>query len=266
MLEELFETDKAAILAFTYQKERENVFIIQALESGHGFGMNRFFGIKENGRLRAVGAYFGIWNSCTANGSDKDVRMIAAALWNLQLRIEAVPAFRTYALSMIDELKILGLTPASESDEIVYEMQVHEFSAHETTGVRAAEARDIDAIVSLERAGDARDLSAPITPTERARANWQQTVVLEMNGIVVAKANLHGKTKRYAQIGGVLTHPAHRGRGYAKRCVSALCERCFSDGTEKMLLFTDKTNLPARAVYEKLGFKPVDRFVIAEYK
>lgn len=254
--------DRESLLSTAYERERENVFIISALEEGSGFEGNRFFGIDGTDASRGIGAYFGRWHSFVGNGSDPALRALADEAIRLRLPIEAVPAFRAYSLPLIDQLRVRGLHPKSESDEIVYEMTQQEFQTHDTANVRPATENDIEICARFDRG---KDLNEPATDLERSRVQWNHMMLVEIDGVIVAKANLHGHTKRYAQIGGVFTHPDHRGKGYAKKCVSALCEDCFERGTERMLLFTDVANAPARAVYEKLGFQPVDRFVIAEY-
>ncbi len=83
---------------------------------------------------------------------------------------------------------------------------------------------------------------------------------------IVAKANIHGSSRNYFQIGGVGTLAAYRNRGYAKQVMSALCRHYFSSGLPFGLLFTGKDNGAAQKVYRDLGFKEVDEFIIAEYE
>jgi len=47
--------------------------------------------------------------------------------------------------------------------------------------------------------------------------------------------------------------------------MSALCQRCFAEGKEAVLLFTEKKNLAAQALYAKLGFAVIGEFLLAEY-
>ncbi|HWO94267.1 MAG TPA: GNAT family N-acetyltransferase [Dehalococcoidia bacterium] len=79
-----------------------------------------------------------------------------------------------------------------------------------------------------------------------------------VDGRLVAAAGTHvvGPTQGIAVVGNVFTHPAHRGRGFAKATTSAvtaaLLERC-SD----VVLTVDPSNTPAVEAYRALGYEHV---------
>jgi predicted GNAT family acetyltransferase len=65
-------------------------------------------------------------------------------------------------------------------------------------------------------------------------------------------------------IGGVATHPDYRERGFAKQVISAV-SRDYLAKNKHVILFCKNDNVPALAVYEKLGFRPIDQFIVAKF-
>ena len=57
-------------------------------------------------------------------------------------------------------------------------------------------------------------------------------------------------------IGGVYTHPKHRGKGYATYAVSAITGHALSSA-ESAALFVRSDNYPALRVYEKIGYRNI---------
>lgn len=92
----------------------------------------------------------------------------------------------------------------------------------------------------------------------------QVTVVAEISGKAVAKANTNGSGFRHEQIGGVYTLPDYRGEGISTALVSFLLENIFRTG-KKASLFVKTDNHSAIRVYTKLGFKKEADFLICYY-
>lgn len=68
------------------------------------------------------------------------------------------------------------------------------------------------------------------------------------------RASVSALTPDAAQVSGVYTPPARRGRGLATRGLAELCARLF-ERTRDLCLFVNDFNAPALAVYRKLGFR-----------
>jgi len=75
-----------------------------------------------------------------------------------------------------------------------------------------------------------------------------------MGGQIVATAASHVKLPEGWAIGGVFTNPKYRGMGMATSTSSAVLQEAFAH-TESVVLFVRSDNLPAKHVYDKLGFK-----------
>lgn len=83
-------------------------------------------------------------------------------------------------------------------------------------------------------------------------------VLKNENNEVVTQASTVRKQINGCAIGGVITSKYHRGHGYAKRCVYALCERLLKEGYKFVVLHVKPSNDAAIKVYRKIGFDQID--------
>jgi predicted GNAT family acetyltransferase len=83
-----------------------------------------------------------------------------------------------------------------------------------------------------------------------------------VRGRLVSAAGVHVYSEHYrvAAIGNVVTHPAHRNRGYAGLVTARLC-RSLLEKVEHVGLHVKADNAAALACYRKLGFE-----IIASYR
>jgi ribosomal protein S18 acetylase RimI-like enzyme len=82
-------------------------------------------------------------------------------------------------------------------------------------------------------------------------------------GELVAMAGFHVYEDEYVEIGNIATRPGQRGRGLGSRITSDVC-RLALDKSPHVYLCVFEENMPARRVYEKLGFGTVARFRFVE--
>jgi len=263
MIHELHEADRQAILDYAHLRERENLFVIGSFHRPDPFSDNRYFGYEKNGVLNGIAVCFGKWGSFVVHCPEREgVNALVDAVVEKQIFFESIPAFRRYAAPMVERLKEkFGREPKSVSEETVLLLEKEVFCSMESEAVMATE-EDRDSCARFDK----ENPDTPVTEADRARIIPKYTFVIHKDGMLIAKANVHGFSEHFAQIGGVMTHPRHRRQGFGRQCVSALCQYCFSKGVENVILFTAKTNLPAQNLYKSLGFKPVDEFLIAEYE
>ena len=85
-----------------------------------------------------------------------------------------------------------------------------------------------------------------------------RAAVARVDGRVVAISTEAASTGRLVHVGATATEPAHRRRGLAGACVTAIVERARAGGraTHGAVLFTGERNGPALALYERMGFVP----------
>jgi len=264
MIRELHAADRQAILDLAYRRERENLFLIGNLESSAAFSENRFFGAFRGDDLQAVSAWFGRFGSFVAAGEEAVIPSVVDAAAEAKVHIESVPMVQPLASLVVLQLHRRGLIPRPEHQSLFLELKRQAFRPQESTA-RPAREEDRDALVLLQRALHERSADAPITQQERNRIMIEAAVVAEADGVIAATATAGVRSRRFAQMVGVITDARFRRRGLAAGCVSALCQQCFAEGKEAVLLFTEAHNLAAQALYAKLGFTIIGDFLLAEY-
>lgn len=85
---------------------------------------------------------------------------------------------------------------------------------------------------------------------------------LEVHGQLISAAGTHVIAPKYkvAAVGNVVTHPEHRGAGYAALCSSAVTEELLAGGLDVVLNVGEKDEA-AKKIYERLGYRSYCRFV-----
>jgi ribosomal protein S18 acetylase RimI-like enzyme len=88
---------------------------------------------------------------------------------------------------------------------------------------------------------------------------------LHVRDQLVAAAGTHVVAEEYgiAAVGNVFTHPAHRNRGYATVCTSAVVAELLEMGCRDVVLNVRLDNEPALHAYRCLGFREYCQFVEA---
>ena len=82
---------------------------------------------------------------------------------------------------------------------------------------------------------------------------------------LVAMAATHFITPEIIEIGHVATHPAYRGRGYAKAATAAVAQAAFALAPHVFLMVLEQ-NTAAQAAYRSIGFYPIERFYLARFQ
>ena len=68
----------------------------------------------------------------------------------------------------------------------------------------------------------------------------------------------------FAWVGPVYTPPGKRRRGYAGAVTVAVSQLALDRGGEQVVLFTDLANPTSNALYQRIGYRPVeDRLVLS---
>ncbi|MFI1911658.1 GNAT family N-acetyltransferase [Nocardia sp. NPDC020380] len=73
--------------------------------------------------------------------------------------------------------------------------------------------------------------------------------------------SLAGTTRRISgtvRIGPVYTPKPFRGKGFAAAITTYVCQSELAAGTKEILLFADRSNPTANALYQRIGFHPID--------
>ena len=92
-----------------------------------------------------------------------------------------------------------------------------------------------------------------------ARIRASRSYVLRENGRLIFKADIGARSRFGAQLEGVYTAPEARGHGVATRALGQICRSLLS-ALPRLTLHVSATNVPAVALYRKLGFAPAHDF------
>jgi len=84
--------------------------------------------------------------------------------------------------------------------------------------------------------------------------------VLEVNKEIVCISAIARNLEKHAAISYVYTPLAHRGKGYATKCVGKLSQLILEDMKKHCILYADKHNKKSQKVYRKLGYKNISEF------
>jgi len=92
----------------------------------------------------------------------------------------------------------------------------------------------------------------------------EEFLFLLIDGDLKAQAYIKTSTAKVAQVGGVYTLDAERGRGYCKAITSELCSRIIRLGKTPALTVR-QGNLAAKRAYERIGFSCYDRYLMLKF-
>jgi predicted GNAT family acetyltransferase len=84
---------------------------------------------------------------------------------------------------------------------------------------------------------------------------------IRRDGALVSVAGVHVCSQKYkvASLGNVVTHPDHRGNGYAKSATARLCQS-LTETVDHIGLNVKADNTAAVSLYERLGFEKVSAY------
>lgn len=125
--------------------------------------------------------------------------------------------------------------------------------------VTRARLADLDPIVALEADGFDHDgWSRDSWADELTGADRQVLAYRDADDRLIAVATLH-LVDDFADLLRVIVAPERRGQGIARKLLIAAILMAQASGAVRILLEVEEENLPARAVYARLGFSPIDR-------
>jgi len=255
---------KEQVLAFAYKREIENLFLIGSFDLYNDtFESNQIWGYYENEELQGVATHFKRWNNFVINAeTPKITKELTDYGIDNGVEIKCIAVFQKYSSIMMERLRDHhSKVPKKISHQTVYTLSEEDFNDFSDGTEEMGTENDIDELVWITTGKQ----GSSITEVDRKRIIPHQEFILKKDNKIVSKANIHGVSKNYFQVGGVGTRKEYRKKGYAKQAVSYLCKTHFEQGIKTGLLFTDNENIPAQKVYEGIGFKPVDKLMIIEY-
>jgi len=98
------------------------------------------------------------------------------------------------------------------------------------------------------------------------KASYGGLTVWEVDGRVVSMAGVTRNEAGAVRVAPVYTPPGLRGRGYGAAVTAAVTQAALDAGAADVVLFTDVTNPTSNALYERLGYRPVQDRSVVEFK
>jgi GNAT superfamily N-acetyltransferase len=97
------------------------------------------------------------------------------------------------------------------------------------------------------------------------RLSYGGLLLWKSGGIPVAMAGVTRAVAGVARVGPVYTPPDQRKRGYGGAVTVAVSEAALAAGAEQLVLFTDLANPTSNALYQRLGYRPVEDSVVLSF-
>jgi RimJ/RimL family protein N-acetyltransferase len=98
------------------------------------------------------------------------------------------------------------------------------------------------------------------------RLSYGGLTIWESGGAPVSLAGIHRPVAGTVRIGPVYTPPEHRRLGYGGAATAAVSRAALDSGAENVVLFTDQANPASNALYQRLGFDPVEERVVLHFR
>jgi GNAT superfamily N-acetyltransferase len=98
-----------------------------------------------------------------------------------------------------------------------------------------------------------------------SRLGYDGFTFWEVGGVPVSMASVTRATDGMVRVGPVYTPPDQRGRGYGGAATSAVSRAAIDAGIADVLLYTDPANPTSNALYQRLGYRPVEERVLLTF-
>jgi len=97
------------------------------------------------------------------------------------------------------------------------------------------------------------------------RLSYGGLTLWEADGAAVSLAGLHRAAAGVVRVSPVYTPPERRRQGYAGAVTAAVSQAALDAGAGHVVLFTDLANPTSNALYQRLGYRPVEDRVVLRF-
>ncbi len=239
-----------------------------ALEHCSTEGGPDFHGVFDGSILCAL-LYLGNGALAVPAGKGSDELMVLGPILSeYAKKLRALIGDRDAVTTLLPFVTAAGCRPRVDVPEMFLEVDATTLDSQAREGeLRKATLKDLDLVAEAssrahgeEMGDDPMATNAVVFLGRVARQILDERIfVIRRGGELIFKAELSAKCPIGAQISGVYTHPAHRGRGYAKRGTGEVAWRAFAEAP-RVCLFVRHDNMPARRAYERIGFAHTGEF------
>lgn len=237
-----------------------------ALSAPDGTAQGRFVGSFDGARLNGV-LFVGHGGLVVFAADEPHVRrLFAEVAWKERQRVRLVVGEWDAVSDVWGQLEASGLVADRDWREVFMVVGRETLAAESDPGLvpaaRAdlAELIDVSARAYREETGEDPLAAMGEGYVRHVTRNVKEgrTFLVRDGGRIAFKAELSARCPIGAQIVGVFTEPALRGRGLARRGTAELARRVMAGppALPAVCLFVRENNAPARRAYERAGFEP----------
>jgi predicted GNAT family acetyltransferase len=97
------------------------------------------------------------------------------------------------------------------------------------------------------------------------RLSYGGVTVWEVDGRPVSMVGVSRPEGGAVRVNAVYTPPQMRGRGYGAAVTSTVTQAALDAGADDVVLFTDLANPTSNALYQRLGYRPVEDRSVVEF-
>jgi predicted GNAT family acetyltransferase len=133
---------------------------------------------------------------------------------------------------------------------------------------RVADARDRDLLVAWMTAFQAEIGQVGFSDVEQSvddKLSHDGLILWEVDGSPVSVAGGSRIEAGMVRVMAVYTPKELRGHGYAGAVTSAVSQAALDDGADHVVLFTDLANPTSNALYQRLGYRPIEDRTVLEF-
>ncbi len=270
-LRRLVETDRRELIGYLERKPEANVYLLSRVAMDgvvnedslcHG----RFYGHFVDEALDGV-VFFGHRRGVVLAGeSDSFVRAAAALALGEEAGWVILVSPREAADRFLSHYRWRGRPTHLNRIQDFYVLRPEDLTA-DRAPVRRAEISDLDDIVDMSERMLREDFALAqgslsregIRDSMRRKIRDGQTWLVRQGKTTVFKVDVAAQFSGGAQVEGVFTRPAYRGRGFARRGVAGVCAELL-ESSRFVSLHVARENAPARRAYEAAGFRAFGEF------
>ncbi|WP_344405011.1 GNAT family N-acetyltransferase [Dactylosporangium fulvum] len=172
----------------------------------------------------------------------------------------------------IEWTRITGTQSRTVTDQMLYRLGELAPPASVPGRPRLADPDDLPLLTGYRQGFDRDTHTRSRRSTEVVKADiawWLDLgygfVLWEVDGEPVSLAVARSPVLEMSRIAVVYTPPEARGHGYASAATASAARWAIDAGAEHVLLHTDLANPTSNAIYQRIGFRPVDDCVELEF-
>jgi ribosomal protein S18 acetylase RimI-like enzyme len=237
-----------------------------ALTAPDGAAQGRFLGAFQGERMEGV-LFVGHGGLVVFAGDEPHVRrLFAEEAWKERQRVRLVVGEWDAVTDVWGQLAASGLRADRDWREVFMVTTRATLCDEPDPGLVAATRDDLRELVDVsarayrEETGEDPLAAMGEGYVRHVTRNVEEgrTFLVREEGRIAFKAELSARCPIGAQIVGVFTEPARRGRGLARRGTAELARRLLTGGPSlpAACLFVREDNVPARRAYARAGFEP----------